>query len=503
MPSVTGEAGGLRTASTAGRLVVAATVAGSGVAMITGTVVNVALPDIAEALGAGTIGVQWILNSYLLLLASLILLGGALGDRFGRRRVYLLGMAVFALASVLSAAAPTLGVLLGARALMGVGGALLTPGSLAILEASFHPDDRSAAIGAWSGLGGVAAAIGPLLGGALLDLFGWRMLFLVNLPVIVLAAALTRAHVPESIDPDARRHPLDVIGTVTGAIGLSGVSYGLIDLGSGVSSVGIAALVLGAAALVAFVLLQRRTAAPLVPPSMFADRTFSVANALTFLVYAALGGVFFLLVVVLRQVLGYSGLLAGAATLPMTVMMLLLSARAGRLAERIGPRIPLTIGPLLLAAGMVLYARIDADADYLTGVLPGMVVFGFGLVALVAPVTATVLAAVDDRRAGVASGVNNAVARTAGLVAVAVLPVAAGIGPDAFDDPALLAAGFRRAMVITAALAVGGAAMAWWGLPPTLRVRRRDPGQPETHEHLHCPIDGPPSARQVPAGSAR
>ena len=488
--------------TTAGRLVVAATVCGSAVAMITGTVVNVALPDIAEALGADTIGVQWILNSYLLTLAALILIGGALGDRFGRKRIYVLGTVLFGASSIAAAAAPNLELLLAARAIMGVGGALLTPGSLAILEATFHPDDRSAAIGAWSGLGGVAVAVGPLLGGARLDVAGWRALFLINLPVCIAAVLLTQRYVPESVDPTAADHPIDWAGTITGALGLGGLSYGLIELGAGASPVGVGALVLGIVLLAAFVGVMRRSEAPLVPPSLFADRTFSVANLLTFVVYAALGGVFFLLIVTLRTVLGYSGVAAGAATLPMTLMMLLLAARAGRLASTIGPRIPLTVGPLLLAAGMLLYARLEPDSSYVGGVLPGVIVFGFGLVALVAPVTATVLAAVDDTKAGVASGVNNAVARTAGLVAVAVLPVAAGLGPEAFADPVALLDGFRRAMVITAVLAVAGAALAWFGLPSTLRAERRDPEEPEAHEHPHCPLDGPPAARQLVTAGA-
>lgn len=478
--------------SAAGRWVVAATVAGSAIAMITGTVVNVALPDIAEGLDTGTLGAQWIVNSYMLSLASLILVGGALGDRLGRRRVYLLGTTIFAAASVAAAAAPTLQVLLLARAVMGIGGALLTPGSLAILEASFHADDRSSAIGAWAGLSGVAAALGPIIGGLLLDAAGWRMLFLVNLPVCLLAIVLTLGHVPESRDREAAAHRLDWSGTTTGAVGLAGLTYGLIALGDGLDAVVVGALVVGVVGLGGFLATERRVDGPLVPLSMFSDRTFSVANLLTFVVYAALGGVFFLFVVFLRQVLGFSGLQAGAATLPITALMLLFSARSGRLANRIGPRLQLTVGPALLALGMVGFSGLDATSTYVGDVLPWAVVFGIGLVTMVAPVTATVLAAAEDRRAGVASGINNAVARTAGLLAVAVLPAAAGLGPRALDDPERFAEGFSTAMLISAGLALAGGIIAWVGLPA--RVRCGDGHEePELYERPHAYVDCPPA----------
>lgn len=478
--------------SAAGRWAVAATVAGSAIAMITGTVVNVALPDIAAGLGTGTLGAQWIVNSYMLALASLILIGGALGDRYGRRRVYLLGTTVFAVSSVAAAAAPTLEVLLVARAVMGVGGALLTPGSLAILEASFHPDDRSAAIGAWSGLGGVAAALGPIVGGLLLDVAGWRVLFLVNLPVCLLAIVLTLAHVPESRDEDALANRIDWGGTITGAVGLAGLTYGLIALGDGLDAIVVTALAVGLVGIVAFLRTEGRVRGPLVPLSMFGDRVFSVANLLTFVVYAALGGVFFLLVVFLRQVLGYSGLQAGSATLPITVLMLLFSARSGRLANRIGPRWQLTVGPALLAVGTFGFSRLDATSTYVGDVLPWVLVFGVGLVTMVAPVTATVLSAADERKAGVASGVNNAVARTAGLLAVAVLPAAAGLGPAAFDDPDRFAAGFSVAMMISAGLALVGAVVGWVGLPPDTRCGGVEREDPELYERTWAAVDCPP-----------
>lgn len=487
----------LTLASQAGQWAIAATVAGSAVAQITATVVNVALPEIAAGLDAGTLGVQWVINAYMLPLASLILIGGALGDRYGRRRIYLLGTIIFGASSLAAAVAPSLGFLLGARVVMGVGGALLTPGSLAILEASFVKKDRAAAIGAWAGLGGVAGALGPVLGGLLLDLAGWRLLFLLNLPICAAAVYLTVQHLPESTDPDSATHRIDWAGTVTGAAGLAALTYGLISLGGGISVLGISAIVAGIAIMFIFVTLQRQVQAPLVPLSMFSNRTFSVANILTFVVYAALGGVFFLLVVFLRQVLGYSGFEAGAATLPMTILMLLFSAQSGRVASRIGPRLQLTAGPVFLAVGMLLFSRLEQGSSYGTDVFPGVVLFGFGLVCLVAPVTATVLAAADERRAGLASGINNAVARTAGLMAVAILPPAAGLGAEAFNDPTQFAAGFSRAMLISAVLAAVGAVVAGTGLESTLRTRRRDPRQPEAHEHPHTTIDCPAPVRQT------
>lgn len=457
--------GALRMGSPRGRAVLAAAVAGSSVTMLTSTVINVGLPEIAEALGASTTGVQWIVNAYALALAALVLLGGALGDRLGRRRVFIVGTAVFAAASLASALSPSLGWLLAARALTGVGAALLTPGSLAILEVSFHEDDRAEAIGAWSGLGGVAGAVGPVVGGLLLDLSDWRVLFLLNLPVAVAAIVLAVRAVPESRDAGTDGTHLDVLGTVAGAVGLALLTFGLIRLGSATGPVTTASIVLGGVVLVLFVTVERRSPSPLVPPDLFADRVFTVANLLTFVVYGGLGAFFLLVTVALRLLLGYSGLAAGAATLPVTALMLLLSARSGRIARRRGPRTQLVVGPTLLAVGALLLSRLGAGDDYLTDVLPGMVVFGVGLVTMVAPVTASALAAAPRERAGVASGVNNAVARTAGLLAVAVLPTAARLGDRAFEDAAVLADGYDRAMWLVAGLSLVGAALAALGLP--------------------------------------
>jgi EmrB/QacA subfamily drug resistance transporter len=439
--------------------VLLATVMGSGIAMLDATVVNIALPALGKDLNAGFAGLQWTLNGYTLTLASLILLGGSLGDRFGRRRVFMVGTAWFAIASLLCAIAPNIGFLVAARALQGVGGALLTPGSLAIISSSFVREDRPRAIGAWSGLAGIAGAVGPFLGGYLVQGPGWRWIFLINLPLAAVVLTISQRHVPESLDPDASHH-LDLLGAGLGAVGLGGVTYALIGAGTGWSGIVIVFGVLGLLALVGFVLNERRSTHPMLPLGIFASRQFSAANAVTFAVYAALSAIFFLLVVELQVVAGMSPLLAGTALLPVTVLMLLLSSRGGQLGQRIGPRLPMTIGPLLASAGVLLTLRIGPHASYLIDVLPGVVLLGLGLCLTVAPLTTTVLAAVDSRHAGVASGVNNAVARAAGLLAVAVLPVAAGISNDDYRHPDAFDHGFQIAIVLCAGLLAAGGLIA-------------------------------------------
>ena len=444
-----------------GRWVLLATVAGSGMAMLDSTVVNVALPRLGEDLGADVAGLQWILNGYLLALASLILLGGSLGDRFGRRRVFTLGVTWFAIASLLCGLAPSVEALVAARVLQGVGGALLTPGSLAIIQSSFSRAERGRAIGTWSALGGIATAIGPFLGGWLVDAASWRWIFLINLPFAVLVVVVANRHVPESSDPSAPR-TLDVTGAVAGAVGLAGVTYALIQGGEAgwTSITTAAAAAVGVVGLVAFVVVERRGRHPMVPLDIFASRQFTSANLVTFGLYGALGGALFLLGLQLQQVSGYSPLGAGVALLPITGIMLLLSSRAGALATRIGPRLPMSVGPLVAAGGLALMVRIGPDADYLADVAPGVVVFGLGLALTVAPLTTTVLAAAEDRHAGVASGVNNAVARIAGLLAVATLPVVAGLTGDAYRDPAVFDAGFEVAVLIAAGLAAAAGVLA-------------------------------------------
>src|SRR4051794_26091765 len=332
--------------STAGRWVLAVAVLGSGMAFLDGTVVNVALPEIGHDLHASTSALQWILNGYLLTLASLILLGGSLGDRYGRRRVFAAGVTLFTAASLLCAVAPSTALLVVARLIQGVGGALLTPGSLAMIEGSFRPQDRARAIGAWAGLGGVATALGPLVGGYLVQSVSWRAIFLTTLPLGVFVVMMSARHVPESQDPDARGG-VDVLGAVLAGLGLAGTTFALIEApGQGASAAVLLCGLGGVVALVLFLIAERRAANPMLPLAIFHSRQFTAANLVTFVVYAALGGVFFLLVAFLQVSLGYSPLAAGASSLPVTALMLLLSSRAGALAQRIGPRIPLTLGPL-------------------------------------------------------------------------------------------------------------------------------------------------------------
>jgi len=466
-----------------GRWVLLAAVLGSGIALLDATVVNIALPTLGRELDADLADLQWTVNAYVLSLAALILLGGSLGDRFGRRRVFVIGTVWFGVASLLCGLAPDVEALIAARALQGVGAALLTPGSLSLLQASFVPGDRARAVGAWSGLGGIAAAVGPFIGGLLVEV-SWRLVFLINLPLCVVVVVVALRHVPESADPDASPR-VDVAGAVLGALGLAGVTYALVAAGERGASTGVLVSGLaGVAGLIGFGLVERRSAHPMLPLGIFASRQFSAANAVTFAVYAALGGVFFLLVVHLQVVAGYSPLAAGTSLLPVTVLMLVLSVRAGALAARTGPRLPMTVGPLLCAAGVLLMRRIDTGADYVVDVLPGVVVFGLGLSATVAPLTVTVLAAASERHAGLASGVNNAVARTAGLLAVAVLPLAAGLGST--DDPVGFGRGFDRALLLSAGLLVVGAAVSAVAISDA-GVRR-----PPVRER-HCAVDAPPT----------
>jgi len=448
--------------SAAGRWVLAAAVLGSGMAALDATVVNVALPRIGANLHAGLTSLQWLLNAYTLTLSGLLLLGGSLGDRLGRRRIFSLGVLWFAIASAGCALAPNVQVLIAMRAAQGVAGALLTPGSLAILEAVFRREDRAAAVGAWSGLGGVATAIGPVLGGLLVGLapWGWRLVFLLNLPLAAVVLAVTRGWVPETRDAEAGGRP-DLVGAALAALGLGGVVYALTEgpvRGWPVPLAGTA--VAGVVLLVAFVVNERRRRYPMMPLSLFSSRQFSAANLVTFLVYGALSGSLFLLPVQLQLVAGFSPVAAGSSMLPVTVVMLLLSARMGRVAQRIGPRRPMTIGPVVAGVGLGLLARLDAHSNYLTGVLPAVLVFALGLTGTVAPLTATVLAAAPEHQVGIASAVNNAVARTAGLLAVAVLPALAGITPGALANPAALSSGFHHAVLIAAALCVAGGLLA-------------------------------------------
>ena len=365
----------------------------------------------------------------------------------------------FGVASLLCGLAPDVRTLVAARVLQGIGGALLTPGSLALLQASFAPSDRGRAIGAWSGLGSVAAGLGPFLGGLVVEV-SWRWVFLLNVPLCAAVVAVALRHVPESSDPEAARS-VDVAGAVLGALGLAGITYALIALGEeGLSAAVVTTGGVGVLLLVAFVLVERRLREPLLPPGIFASRQFTAVNLVTFAVYAALSGFFLLVVVHLQVVAGYSPLASGVALVPITLLMAVLSSRSGALAARRGPRLQMTVGPLLMGAAVLLLSGVGAGASYWIDVLPGVLLFGLGLATTVAPLTTTVLAAAPDRHAGLASGVNNAVARTAGLLAVAVVPVAAGISGNDYQDPELFAPGFRIAAYLMAGLLVVGGVLA-------------------------------------------
>ena len=482
---------GLRYGERAGRWVLAATVLGSSVAFLDATVVNIAIPAIGADLGAGVTGLTWTVNAYTLTLAAFVLVGGSLGDRFGRRRVFMVGVAWFGLASLACGLAVDIGMLVAFRGLQGVGAALLTPGALALLQATFRAEDRSRAIGAWSGLAGIAGAVGPFLGGWLVDVASWRWIFLLNLPVVVAVLAIAARHVPES-RAGSPVGPLDLPGAALAAAGLGAVTFGLSawsEQGAGGVAVR-AALVSGLVALAGFVVRERLTAAPMLPLEVFAVPRFAVTNLVTFLVYAALGGVFFWLVVTLQVVAGWSPLTAGLSLLPVTVLMLLFSPRAGALGDRLGPRIPMTVGPLLAAVGVGLLTGVGPEASLLVDVLGPVTLLGVGLTVTVAPLTATVLGAVEEERAGLASGVNNAVARTGGLLLVAVLPALTGLGTDGFADPAALGPAFASAMVICAGLLALGGVVAAVAVRP---VRAPPPGRDQAAcPARHCAVDTSP-----------
>jgi EmrB/QacA subfamily drug resistance transporter len=483
-------AAGLRYRSPAGRWVLVATVLGSGIAFLDATVVNIALPAIGRDLDAGLTGLQWTVNAYTLALAGLLLLGGALGDRYGRRKMFIAGVLWFAAASLLCALAPSVEFLVASRALQGVGAALLTPGSLAIIEASFDEQDRGAAIGAWSGLGGITGAAGPLIGGWLIGAASWRLIFLINLPLAALVTWIAVRHVPESRDPAAAGRPLDLTGAALTAVGLAGVTYALTEgPGSGWRAEAVGLGLAGLFALAAFILVERRSDHALVPLDLFRDPRFTAPNLVTFVVYAALAGALFLLPIQLQQVAGYSPLEAGAALLPLTLVMLALSARMGRLAGRIGPRLPMTVGPIVAGVGLALLVRVEAGGGYAEQVLPAVLVFALGLSLTVAPLTAAVMAAGGEEHAGVASAINNAVARAAGLVAVALVPVLAGISGADYRRPEAFSDGFRQGMWICAGLCAAG------GIVAFAAMREERGAAPAAEPTSHCPLDAPPLRR--------
>src|SRR6516162_6150201 len=493
----TADAPALSYSSAPGRWVLLVTVLGSGIASLDATVVNIALPTIGRDFHTGIAALQWVMNGYTLTLAAFLLIGGSLGDRFGRRRVYLIGIVWFTLASVACGLAPSAVFLIAARVLQGVGAALLTPCSLAILEASFVPADRARAIGAWSGLSGVAVAAGPLVGGYLISAASWRWIFFINVPIALAVVALGARHVPESRDPRATGK-IDYAGALAGVVFLTGITFAFIEAPAlGWSSPAVLTMALaGVLGLAAFLVRERRAASPMLPLSIFAERQFAATNAVTFLVYAALTGATFLLPVVLQVVWGYSPLASGLALLPLTVIMLALSARSGQLATRIGPRLQMSVGPVVVGVGLALLTLATSGPSYVLYVLPAVIVFGLGLAATVAPLTATAMSSAPAQHSGIASAINNDVARFGGLLAVAALPALAGITGTSYLHPDALAAGFRTAVLISGGLCVVGGLLAAVTITNPARAPR-PAGAPAPEECLHCGLDAPPLTTTV------
>ncbi|WSU39898.1 MFS transporter [Streptomyces sp. NBC_01089] len=493
-----GRAGSLRLASPAGRGVLACAVLGSGMTMLDATVVNVALPRIGADFDVPLSALQWTITAYMLPLAGLILLGGSLGDRYGRRRIFMTGVAWFAVASVLCGLAPNDGALIAARALQGTGGALLTPGSLALVQGTFRKQDRAKAVGLWSGLGGVATSVGPFLGGWLVDGPGWRWIFYINAPLALAVLLLAVRWVPESRDWLAAGR-FDAAGAALAALGLAGITYALIDATGGFGPAVIVALPAGLLFTALFLRREARTGHPMLPLGMFRVKLFTSVNLVTLCLYAAIGGVFFLLPTQLQNGLGYEALAAGVASLPITVLMMLLSGPAGALAQRTGPRPLLTLGPLVAGAGLALLHRVHPGSSYGADVLPAVLVLGLGMSMFVAPLTATVLASVDVRRAGIASGVNNAAARVAQLLAVAALPLAVGLSGSGYRTVSTVDRAFGQAVLVCAGLMVLGAALAWFTVPAD--VLRPDEDTP--HARPQCTVHGAPALPPLEPGARR
>jgi EmrB/QacA subfamily drug resistance transporter len=480
--------------------VVAAMILGSSVAGIDSTVVAVALPAIGRNLHAGFQDLQWTVTSYTLTLASLILLAGSLSDRWGRRRVFLAGLGWFTTASVLCAAAPSIGWLIAARAVQGIGGALMTPASLAIIEAAFQPGDRTRAIGTWAGFSGVSSAIAPFLGGWLLEAGSWRAIFLINIPVAAAVAWMTRRHVPESRDTSASGSA-DWPGALAGVAALATITYAILVLpGGGVRSPVFAiAAVLALLSSATFAVAERRASHPMLPPAIFAPAQFRAANAVTFVVNGALGGFAFVFIPALEIVAGYSPVVAGSALVPVTVVTLLLSGASGQLAQRIGPRPQLVAGCLLCAVASMLAVRVGPDAGYWTVVLPVALLFGLGLASLLPPLTASAMNSAPDSLAGLASGVNNAVARVAGLLWIAALPPITGLTGAAYTDPAQFQSSFAQISWICAATFACAAVLAATFITGP---RRPTPAPRPTLiqtpvPHLACPVTFRHAPRQT------
>jgi EmrB/QacA subfamily drug resistance transporter len=446
------------------------------------SVVNVALPAIARDFHVGVVGLQWIINGYLLTLSALMLLGGALGDRFGRPRIFAIGCVAFAFASFGCALAPSLKLLVLLRAVQGAAGALLVPNSLAMLDTAFEGEERGAAIGQWAAWSAVSTAAGPFAGGWLVDALSWRWVFSAVILFALAASLIVTRHIAHGeiqVSEKEGAPTIDYLGAALGTLALAGI-VGALMSGPAIGFSNwrvLAAGFGGVACMAAFIVVERHVNHAILPLSIFRSRQFSGVNAATFLVYAALSGLFFLLMPQLQSNLHYSALRAGAALTPANVIMLALSPIAGRASARIGPRVLMTVGALIAAAGMVLFARVQPGAGYLTTILPATVVFGIGLSILVAPLTSAVLSAVPERDTGIASGINNAVARLAGLISTAALPLAAGLGGSAKLEGAAYATGYARAMLISAGLCTTGAVVS------LITVRGDHPARQGARQH--------------------
>jgi EmrB/QacA subfamily drug resistance transporter len=458
------------------RFTLVAAILGSGVAAIDGTIVNVALPAIQDDLGGGLQAQQWISNAYLLTLSSLILIGGSLGDIYGRRRVFAFGVGAFGVLSLACAAAPNVDTLIAARAAQGVAGALLTPSSLAIIAAAFSERERGAAIGSWTAWGGIAIIVGPLAGGVIVDQASWRWIFAINVPLVVVTLVLIRAAVPDAATVPRR---VDVLGAALCALGLAGIVFGLIEqprFGWGSPAIS-RSLLGGVAVLAAFIGYEMRAAHPMLRLDLFARRNFAIANLQTLTIYAGLSVLFFFLFIFLQQVAGYSALRASLTTIPSTLIMFALSRRFGALADRYGPRFFLAAGPLVAAAGILLFLGLGMKTSYLSDLLPGLVVFSLGLSMTVAPLTATVLADADESDAGIASAINNAIARVAGLIGISAIGaiVATRLTGDAFAPNQASVDAFHEAILICAVLVASGGVVAAFGIEnPKRRVKAAD-----------------------------
>jgi EmrB/QacA subfamily drug resistance transporter len=481
------------------RFTLAACILASAVVLLDATIVNIALPAISRDLGGGLSGQQWVVNAYALMLGAFILVGGSLGDVFGEKRIFAIGVAGFGVASLLCAVAPTSGALIVARALQGVAGALLTPAALAVIIATFDEDERGTAIGTWTAFSGIAGIVGPLVGGVLVTAVGWRWIFLVNLPLIAVTLVLVARFVPDSAERPGRH--IDIPGAVLAALGLGGPVFALIEqprLGWGSPAV-ILPLVLGVLMLVAFVFRERRARDPMLPLGLFRRHNFAVGNIETLAMYGGLSILFFLLSLFLQEVAHWKPTAAGLATLPTTVVMFLFSRQFGRLADRFGPRFFMGAGPLVSAAGMLLLLRLGTEVSFVTDLLPGLLVFSVGLSMTVAPLTATVLAGVAHDQAGIASAVNNAVARIAGLLGVSIL------GP--LIGAQLTVSTFHISMAAAAALLVGAGVLGSLFVEnPTRVVLAEDcPGGQlagVARDAAGCPEIQPSAIVEIPAKAA-